>query len=543
MNSTINHHPKQDQISPTRLRNQKTANRCLCSICKNILPLSNSQTCTKCGEQFCMNCINYEISINGGLCPAQGCGEPYIGGILMKTIKSEIEELEIKCKFSGCENYIQLRDLNNHESLCSYKQQLCQYCKNIFDSEKIEEHKLNCTERIVECANCFFKDKFNNSNHDCRIFRHLDVLYKKLEEMENKFIKIEKMIRMPKRLGILRKGETNSKMTTKNKQQRMLRSNTNTKKIIEESDENELDINQNFEKIKVNLGTNRLTTVSEFIGINDSLLVGTLNGDIRLYIHGKLNFSYCLKHEGVVTKILDLQTDKKEFISAGRDSKLILRKIDDEIYYDEILQEFYSSHLERTNNPYEIITVDEDELIRFWDLKTKCVTRKIKSPSISCLENLQIKNNSNFLLLSQDDDVVYLYDLEYSRASKSFENEFEIVDLLFYKENLFLTLDNKSRICLWDTNYSTSCNIFTYSGEGSINYMFIYKRDILAFVTTYREIYFIDLTKNDYNILNNFYLLKNNGEYPNDNFYYGKNTNNLTLYTNKGSLFHQFKFN
>lgn len=542
MNKTIISHTQDYQIAPTRLRNQKNALRCLCSICMNILPFNNSQTCTKCGEQFCSSCIDYELKKNRGICPAKDCGEEYSGGSLMKTIKLEIEELEIKCKFPGCLNFVKMRDLIIHESMCNYKHQSCSYCKNIFDSEKIEDHKINCTERIIECANCFFKDKFNNSIHDCRVYKHFDILYKKLEEIENKFIKIEKMMNSRRRLGLIKKSIEATKFIRKNLTQRNLRSNSNIKKNLNEFCESELDLNQNFEKIKVNLGSYRLSALSEFKGIDNSLIIGTSNGDIKLYVLGQLNISYNIKHEGSVTSILDLHTDKKEFLSAGKESKLILRKINDENFYDEILQDHTSSHLERTNKQYEILTVDEDQIIRFWDLITKCVIRKIKSPCISCIENLQIKNYTNSLLLSQDDDVIYLYDLEQSRSNLSFKNKFEIIDILFYKENLFFTLDTKSRICLWNIENSFSSDIFTFTGEGSINYMFIYKQDYLAFVTTHRLIYFIDLLKNSYEIINYFNLLKNTGEYPNDGVYYGKNTDILTLFTNSGCLFYQFKF-
>jgi hypothetical protein len=166
------------RINPSRLKNEKFAKdtKFLCCICNCLLSVTGSKVCSNCGEQFCKECISFN-------CPDKGCDPSNHDGVVMKSVRNELEKLEVKCKFSGCFIYIPLKDLINHENVCSYKIQKCEYCSIFFDSHLLEEHKLNCTEKIVKCENCSFHAKFIEFTHDCRMSQRIDQLEKKLEKI------------------------------------------------------------------------------------------------------------------------------------------------------------------------------------------------------------------------------------------------------------------------------------------------------------------------------------------------------------------------
>ncbi len=196
-------------ISPTRLRNQTLIkDTILCSICKNLLSLVGSKICSSCGEQVCINCTSLK-------CPVQNCDPKNHNGVLPRPVREELENLEILCKFDGCPYHIHLKDVHEHQKLCKFRKQKCEFCNSLFESEELEKHKKTCTQRLNKCEKCSFMGKLHEFQHDCKVYSRIDSLDKKIdynnlyikkiehndniymqkiEELENKILNINKLI-------------------------------------------------------------------------------------------------------------------------------------------------------------------------------------------------------------------------------------------------------------------------------------------------------------------------------------------------------------
>jgi WD40 repeat protein len=536
----------EETIKPNRLKNQNMSkDTFLCSICKNLLSLVESKICSNCGEQFCKNCVYNK-------CPVEECDPSYHNGALPRPIREQLENLEVKCKFNGCPNYIHLKDLNDHQSICNFRRQKCDFCNSIFDSESIEEHKENCTQRVVKCDDCSYQEKSNQFQHDCKIFQRFDLidrkfkcfdLYdKKFEELENKILQLSKLLKIP---NIVTNRRNKKRLKTRNSNNLNRQSTNNTNNIEGASHLNTDEIDLNLVKYKKipYIVSRPLTVVSEMKDEN-FLLVGNAYGEIRICNYIVISNNYYLpKHEGPVSYILDLETSDKKFITAGEDNKLIIRKLSDENYFEIIEQEIHSIYLERTNQADKIVSIDSDHKIRVWDIRKKRLLRTIEGKSPISIDRFRKDEINNYYLLSQGNKVIELYDLDRSTTEIKFENEFKICFILYYQGDLFLTYDEKNTICLWDIRSRSALAKYQYIRKGAINYMFIVQPDILALITTRRDIYFLNLSEYKLSEIDSKNILCHKADYLDDQIYFGKYSKILALFKNNSHYLHLFKFN
>jgi WD40 repeat protein len=543
----------EETIKPNRLKNQNMSkDTFLCSICKNLLSLVESKICSNCGEQFCKNCKDYN-------CPVEECDPSYHNGALSRPVREQLENLEVKCKFNGCPNYIYLKDLNDHQSICNFRRQKCDFCNSIFDYESIEEHKENCTQRVVKCDDCSFQEKRNQFQHDCKIFQRFDLIDrkferfdfydkkfelfdlfdKKIEELEKRILKLSKLLKIP------------SRNTNENKK-RLKKRNFNNFNKESINNENNIEGHSNYDNYEIDLKfvkykrfsllkSKPLTAVSE-MKIDNSFLVGNYQGEIRFCNYYKFSSTYSPMHEGPVSYILDLETSDKKFITAGEDNKLIIRKLSDENYFEIIEQGIHSIYLERTNQADKIISIDSDHKIRVWDIRNKRLLRTIEGKSPISIDRFRKNEVNNYYLLSQGNKVIELYDLDRSATVNSFKNEFGIRFILYYQGDYFLTYDEKNTICLWNVGSREPLAKYQFNGKGAINSMFIVKPEVLAFITSIRDIYFLNLSENKLLEIDRKNLLFRKGNCKDDEIYFGKYNKILAVFKNYSNNLYLFKF-
>jgi hypothetical protein len=537
----------EEAISPIRLRSQNLLkDTILCSICKNLLSFVESKICSNCGEQICKRCIPYN-------CPGKECDPSYHNGVLPRFVREQLEILEVKCKFNGCPFYIQLKHLDDHQSMCNFRRQKCDFCNLIYDSESIEQHKKNCTQRLQKCENCSFEGKLNEFQHDCKMIQRFDQIDKKLEHFDHYIKKFEELEKLILKSNNLLKIPSRSKLGDRLNKTRLKKRNpanfnqesTNNLNNIGGTSQNYVDIQDSnlveYERIPHIYSSSGFTAVSE-LKINNYLLIGNSEGEIRSSSFYKFHSFFSPKHEGSVTYILDLETSDFKFITAGEDKKLIIRKFYDKTYFEQIEQGTHSTYLEKTNQEDKIISVDEDDKLRIWDIRNKVLLKTIQNRSRLSIDRFKKDESLNYFLLSQNNKSIDLYDMDNLTTKIKFENEFKICFIMYYQGDCFLTLDEKNNICLWDIRNTTALAKYKFKGKGDINSMFIVKSKTLAFITNHRDIYFLDLSDNNLTVICRKNLLNHKGECMDNEIYYGQFNKILAIFKMNSHYLHLFRF-
>ncbi|XP_020669499.3 TNF receptor-associated factor 6 [Pogona vitticeps] len=110
---------------------------------------------TQCGHRFCKACIVKSIRDAGHKCPIDN--EILLENQLFPDnfAKREILSLTVKCPNKGCNQKMELRHLEDHQSHCGFASEKCPQCQGTFPKNQLQEHmKLECSRRRIACPNC-----------------------------------------------------------------------------------------------------------------------------------------------------------------------------------------------------------------------------------------------------------------------------------------------------------------------------------------------------------------------------------------------------
>ena len=131
------------------------ADRLTCPICH--LALQEPQL-TRCGHQFCFECLRPLIRDATVLCPVCRKDLKETEIFPNNMVKREILSLKIKCdkQEDGCEWMGELRQQDEHNQMCGYETVPCDNgCNEMVMRKDKNHHKENlCPRRIVSCSYC-----------------------------------------------------------------------------------------------------------------------------------------------------------------------------------------------------------------------------------------------------------------------------------------------------------------------------------------------------------------------------------------------------
>ncbi|KAA0723597.1 TNF receptor-associated factor 6 [Triplophysa tibetana] len=110
---------------------------------------------TPCGHRFCQSCITKSIRDTGQKCPVDN--EVLLEEQLFPDnfAKREILSLTVRCPNLGCDNKMELRQLEKHLSLCKFATEQCTQCHESVRIIYLDEHKTqHCLKRFMTCPDC-----------------------------------------------------------------------------------------------------------------------------------------------------------------------------------------------------------------------------------------------------------------------------------------------------------------------------------------------------------------------------------------------------
>ncbi|KAL7831030.1 hypothetical protein SRHO_G00305320 [Serrasalmus rhombeus] len=110
---------------------------------------------TPCGHRFCNSCIKKSIRDTGQKCPVDN--EVLTEDQLFPDnfAKREILSLTVRCRNVGCNEKMELRNLENHVPHCKFATVPCHQCKESVCKSELEEHiNHECLRRLVTCPDC-----------------------------------------------------------------------------------------------------------------------------------------------------------------------------------------------------------------------------------------------------------------------------------------------------------------------------------------------------------------------------------------------------
>ncbi|CAD8207635.1 unnamed protein product [Paramecium pentaurelia] len=136
----------------------------ICVICLQLVV--NPKECSQCHTLFCSECIQ-ESLIKNKICPKR-CKEDFKVENINRIVKNLISQIKIKCLNKGCDQQMQIQNLDSHLKQCEYVLTKCQYTDcNLQDSLKnIKVHQQLCNHRTKTCEKCEEIHKINQQ-HDC----------------------------------------------------------------------------------------------------------------------------------------------------------------------------------------------------------------------------------------------------------------------------------------------------------------------------------------------------------------------------------------
>ncbi|TRZ00845.1 hypothetical protein DNTS_014115 [Danionella cerebrum] len=110
---------------------------------------------TPCGHRFCLSCIKKSIRDTGQKCPVDN--EVLLEDQLFPDnfAKREILSLTVRCSNIGCNNKMELRQLEKHLSQCKFSTAHCPQCLESVLKSHLDEHKSQfCSQRLMTCPAC-----------------------------------------------------------------------------------------------------------------------------------------------------------------------------------------------------------------------------------------------------------------------------------------------------------------------------------------------------------------------------------------------------
>ncbi|XP_060118105.1 TNF receptor-associated factor 6 [Heteronotia binoei] len=123
---------------------------------------------TRCGHRFCKACIVKSIRDAGQKCPIDN--EILLENQLFPDnfAKREILSLRVKCPNKGCDQKMELRQLEDHQLHCGFASEECPQCQGCFQKNQLQEHiMLECPRRQVTCPNCVMNMAYEDKElHD-----------------------------------------------------------------------------------------------------------------------------------------------------------------------------------------------------------------------------------------------------------------------------------------------------------------------------------------------------------------------------------------
>ena len=154
-----------------------------CCICTNVI--KDPVMCPDNEHLFCRACITRHL-INSQTCPT--CMEPLTVETMKQAprgVRNMIAELKIRCKFfdRGCEEFVQLGDIERHVAECGFAPAVCsnEGCQFEVNRQDLLHHEtVMCELRIAKCHSC----------NDIR--REMDTMKGSLAAINEKLDKSEK---------------------------------------------------------------------------------------------------------------------------------------------------------------------------------------------------------------------------------------------------------------------------------------------------------------------------------------------------------------
>ena len=113
----------------------KWAEHLKCPICHNIC--RDPIVCKTYNIKYCEECISTHLEIRYN-CPL--CRTPWEEEKLDPTIRGIIQEIEVKCKFPGCDSIQTIGQMQEHMLTCQHRTRSCQGCG--FEATKQQKAKL-----------------------------------------------------------------------------------------------------------------------------------------------------------------------------------------------------------------------------------------------------------------------------------------------------------------------------------------------------------------------------------------------------------------
>lgn len=177
------------KVSLQRVYNKTTSTADLtCRICECVLPLRDGETCSSCGEQFCVDCVEDKIKKEfENKCPY--CEIFYRSGTLPRVVRNLLRDLKILCV--NCNQAFNYEDLGKHEDECLYRPKKCMGCEQFVTMKDYEDHISFCEEIKIKCQKCGYESNRRNFNHECNTIKFLSL---KINNLSNKIDLLEESI-------------------------------------------------------------------------------------------------------------------------------------------------------------------------------------------------------------------------------------------------------------------------------------------------------------------------------------------------------------
>lgn len=110
---------------------------------------------TPCGHRFCHLCIKKSLSDTGQKCPIDN--EVLLEEQLFPDnfANREILSLTVRCRNEGCNEKMELRQLEKHSPKCRFATEQCTQCLEFVRISLMDEHKTqHCLQRLMTCPDC-----------------------------------------------------------------------------------------------------------------------------------------------------------------------------------------------------------------------------------------------------------------------------------------------------------------------------------------------------------------------------------------------------
>ena len=209
--------PKDIQVADKNILQDWT-----CGICQELV--FNPMICDNCNYICCKDCIEENMKKCKYICPIK-CKSPAYR-ILNVTENKYINNIKLRCKHEGCNEFIEYTNYNDHlehcqkrlyqcnnhpcksqgiykqmvehSKICQYRTVYCKLCKKPFTYIDKDKHfSMDCSEALVKCHFCGKKIKRKeyietHQSNDAKCLKNLvETMNKTLNEYENEIKRLE----------------------------------------------------------------------------------------------------------------------------------------------------------------------------------------------------------------------------------------------------------------------------------------------------------------------------------------------------------------